>query len=532
MNNIDDTQNEDEEEDDDDDDDIEFVEEKINEIISLDDDEEEEDADDDDCFRPKSSNLKRSEIIAKRLPPTISINNKKSSNEEIEEIFTLDDDEDEKKDDEDDEKDLYDFQESTLTYRLIEGVEIPDIEKYPKINWLFHDIEDMSKHFRDYEKYEHTKFMMYLFRNSFGLKRFRPQQSEAINCALLGNTFFRGYNIFNFNKNFIKYVLLIKGNNVFVLMPTGGGKSIIYQLPAIVSQGITFVVSPLKSLILDQVNKLNSLGLNAAHMLSETEGGENDAVYRDLNSMSPRLKLIYITPEKLNNSGKFQSILQRLYNKGQMSRLVIDEAHCVSQWGHDFRKDYTCLGDLRIRLFPNVPLMLLTATATPRVRDDILIQMKLKSGMNNTFNHNNFMNRNIEKVDAKLNNRMYQMDSGGMPSSSSPNSKECGFFMQSFNRENLQYKVEYKESNQSALDKIASMIKEKFPNKSGIVYCISRNECETVAQFLQKNRIKALPYHAGMNDTDRAEIQHKWSNNIDCKVVCATIAFGMGIDKP
>jgi bloom syndrome protein len=329
---------------------------------------------------------------------------------------------------------------------------------------------------------------------------------------------------------------LFQGHNVFILMPTGGGKSICYQLPALISKGVTFVVSPLKSLIIDQVNKLKSLGLDAAHLLGETEAGAHNDIYLDLNSMNPRLKLVYITPEKLNGSGKFQTIVQRLYNRGMMARLVVDEAHCVSQWGHDFRKDYTCLGELRLRLFSNVPLMLLTATATPRVRDDILIQMKLKSSHNNAFSHNSYTNRNMEKIDAKLNGRNYgSSGSSGYSQDSwavvNPNSNECAFFMQSFNRENLQYKVEYKESNQAVLDKICRLINEKFARKSGIVYCISRNECEQVASHLAKNRIKALPYHAGMNDNDRAEIQGKWSNNDNCQVVCATIAFGMGIDK-
>ena len=161
--------------------------------------------------------------------------------------------------------------------------------------------------------------------------------------------------------------------------------------------------------------------------------------------------------------------------------------------------------------------------------------MKLKSAQNNAFNHTSFLNKNNEKVEAKLSGRNY----GGSSCTSqedgfvirNPNANHCAFFMQSFNRENLQYKVEYKESNQQALEKICRYIKEKYRNKPGIVYCISRNECETVAQSLKDNGIDAKPYHAGMNDTDRAKTQEGWSSGEGCKVVCATIAFGMGIDK-
>lgn len=150
----------------------------------------------------------------------------------------------------------------------------------------------------------------------------------------------------------------MKGENVFVLMPTGGGKSLIYQLPAVLGEGVTFVVSPLKSLIIDQVDKLNNLNIRAAHLLGEgSDLSDNDSnsndVYKELTKQSPNLKMIYVTPEKLNASSRFQQIIGNLYSRSMLTRLVIDEAHCVSQWGHDFRKDYTQMGNLRDRLFPS-----------------------------------------------------------------------------------------------------------------------------------------------------------------------------------
>ena len=169
--------------------------------------------------------------------------------------------------------------------------------------------------------------------------------------------------------------------------------------------------------------------------------------------------------------------------------------------------------------------MLLTATATPRVRKDILIQMSLSCN-ENLFNKSTNAIEGNSKLSNKLTNRKY------IVSAVDAQRQNCAFFIKSFNRENLQYKVEYKTNNEAALEKIVSIIKQKYPNKRGIVYCISRKECETVSQFLVNNRLKALPYHAGMSDTDRQTVQYKWSNTDEFPIICATIAFGMGIDKP
>ncbi|XP_018603156.1 Bloom syndrome protein homolog [Scleropages formosus] len=308
--------------------------------------------------------------------------------------------------------------------------------------------------------FPHSPEMMKIFHKRFGLHQFRFNQLEAINASLLGE-------------------------DTFVLMPTGGGKSLCYQLPACVSQGVTVVVSPLRSLIVDQVQKLTTLDIPAASLSGDKSDSEAGRIYMQLSKKDPLIKLLYSTPEKICASGRLMSALQNLYERGLLARFVIDEAHCVSQWGHDFRPDYKRMYELRQK-FPKVPIMALTATATPRVQKDILTQLQMSKPQ---------------------------------------------VFTMSFNRHNLKYSVLPKKPKKVDEDCI-QWIKKNYPRDSGIVYCLSRNDCDNLAASLQRAGIAALSYHAGLNDTDREYVQNKWINQDDCQVICATIAFGMGIDKP
>ncbi|SVC54946.1 uncharacterized protein METZ01_LOCUS307800, partial [marine metagenome] len=288
-----------------------------------------------------------------------------------------------------------------------------------------------------------------LLKKTFGYDSFRPLQEEIIRAAL-------------------------DGRDVLVLMPTGGGKSLCYQLPALVREGLTIVVSPLIALMKDQVDALQAAGAPATFLNSTLNADESR--HRIAGLYRGEYKLLYIAPERLMLSGTIEML-----ESWKPQCIAIDEAHCISEWGHDFRPEYRQIANLRDQ-FGQIPMMALTATATDRVREDIATQLRLH---------------------------------------------EPQRFIASFNRPNLQYRV---VPRRSALRQILE-VAGKHEGESGIIYCGSRNGTERLAKRLTENGVKAAPYHAGMNAKDRNRNQEAFIRD-EIQVICATIAFGMGIDKP
>ncbi|MGC1321033.1 MAG: DNA helicase RecQ [Candidatus Udaeobacter sp.] len=283
----------------------------------------------------------------------------------------------------------------------------------------------------------------------FGYDQFRPLQREIIEDALAGR-------------------------DVFVLMPTGAGKSLCFQLPALMRDGLTIVVSPLIALMKDQVDALQTSGIPATYLNSTLDRDESKARWRGLHR--GQYRMLYVAPERL----MLETFLERALN-WNIAQFAIDEAHCISEWGHDFRPEYRELKKLRKHL-PDVPIMALTATATERVRGDIIKELELR---------------------------------------------DPRAYVASFNRPNLTYRIIPKTA---AYEQLLAFIRSR-PNDSGIIYCASRKGTESLAGKLNEDGVSARPYHAGLTNVERTKHQDAFLRD-DVRVITATIAFGMGINKP
>ncbi|XP_073477517.1 ATP-dependent DNA helicase Q1 [Aquarana catesbeiana] len=298
-------------------------------------------------------------------------------------------------------------------------------------------------------------------RNSFQLDTFRNLQLETINATMAGK-------------------------DVFLIMPTGGGKSLCYQLPAVCSKGLTLVICPLVSLMEDQLMVLERLGISGTSLNAASSKEHVKWVHSEMINRNSKMKILYVTPEKIAKSKLFMSRLEKAYQAGQLARIAVDEVHCCSQWGHDFRPDYKLLGILK-RQFPNAPLIGLTATATSHVLKDAQKILCVQKAIT---------------------------------------------FTASFNRPNLFYEVRLKPSSTNDfIEDIVKLVNCRYKGQSGIIYCFSQKDSEQVTINLQKLGIRAGTYHANMEPRDKTKVHTYWTEN-KIQVVVATVAFGMGIDKP
>jgi ATP-dependent DNA helicase RecQ len=270
----------------------------------------------------------------------------------------------------------------------------------------------------------------------------------------------------------------LEGNDSLVLMPTGGGKSLCYQIPALCFDGLTIVISPLIALMKDQVDALCEKGIEAAYLNSSLTQKQQDELQQAV--FYGHIKILYISPERFA-SPFFQDLLLEV----DISLFAIDEAHCVSQWGHDFRPEYMQVGNIA-KLFTGVPKIALTATAGEATRKDMVESL------------------HIEKAQV---------------------------YVSKFDRPNIEYNIQKKTTKENDFNKLIDFINREYPKDSGIVYCLSRKKTEEVSKFLKRNGLKSYPYHAGLKQSLREEVLEKFTKG-DRIIVVATIAFGMGIDKP
>lgn len=296
-----------------------------------------------------------------------------------------------------------------------------------------------------------------LLRWHFGHAEFRGKQLDAIEAVL-------------------------SGRDCFCLMPTGGGKSMCYQIPALAKPGIVLVVCPLIALMENQVMALKEKGIGAEYLSSTQTSAIKNKIHEDIDSGKPSLRLLYVTPELISTAG-FMSKLTKIYNRGLLNLIAIDEAHCISSWGHDFRPSYRKLSSLRSRL-PDVPILALTATAVPKVQQDVIESLCLQNPL---------------------------------------------VLKSSFNRPNIYYEVRYKDLLGDAYADLSDLLKSSG-DVCAIVYCLERTACDDLSAHLSKSGISCAAYHAGLNNKVRTSVLDNWISS-KIQVVVATVAFGMGIDR-
>lgn len=337
---------------------------------------------------------------------------------------------------------------------------LDQIEKLKQLSY-----EKQTNSISDQNKWTHTDFPWYqkvknTLKTVFKLDSFRSQQLAAINITL-------------------------SKHDAILIMPTGGGKSLCYQLPALIDQGFTLVVSPMVSLMEDQIIQMQKLNVNAKMISSYSSKEDVKLLFQMMIDNKSGLKLVYCTPERIAKSKTFMNKLQKAHSLKYLSRIAIDEVHCCTTWGHDFRPDYTHLTIFK-PMFPDIPILGLTATASSKVIVDTQKLLQIQG---------------------------------------------CALLKASFNRPNLYYEVKLKPEGKKCVDELASLLKNEFKNQSGIIYTTSIKDCESLRKDLKEQGCRVGAYHAQLEGPLRSKVHNKWLSG-EYQAVVATIAFGLGIDKP